>query len=79
MKPIKFYIGNEKIEKVEEMIYSGNCVNNNITFNSAIDNLESKWIKTLFKLFKSFGKFSRIIKTAAHLFGAMIKPILLYI
>ena len=60
------------------MKYLGIIFNNNGTFNSATENLKDKSSKALFKLFKSFGSETPSIKTATHLFDAMIKPILLY-
>jgi hypothetical protein len=60
------------------MKYLGIVFNNNCTFSSVVKNLKEKGIKALFKLFKSFGNFTPSIKTATHLFDAVIKPILLY-
>ena len=59
---IKFHIGDDEIESVKEMKYLGIEFNNNGTFNTAIDNLKSKGIKALFKLFKSFGNFLKALK-----------------
>ena len=73
-----FIINNKEIEVVKEMKYLGIVFNNNGSFKSAIANLKGKAIKALFKLFKSFSNTTPDIKTAKHLFDAMIKPILLY-
>lgn len=73
-----FYMGKNSIEVVKEMKYLGIVFNNNCTFNTAVDNLKDKGIKSMFKLFKSFGNYTPDMKTSFRLFDAMIKPILLY-
>ena len=74
----RFHIDGKEFETVKEMKYLGIIFNNNGTFNSATENLKDKSSKALFKLFKSFGSETPSIKTATHLFDAMITPILLY-
>ncbi len=78
MKNKGFSIDKERLEVVKEMKYLGIVFNSNCTFQSAIENLKNKSVKAMFKLYKSFGNTTPDIRTSIHLFGSMIKPILLY-
>ncbi len=64
LKNKNFHIDTEEIEITKETKYLGIIFNNNCTF-------QSKGMKAMFKLFKSFGNTTPNIETSLHLFDAM--------
>ena len=74
----EFWMNEHLLENVKEFKYLGIVVCCNGSYKLATKYLADKGRKALFKLYKSFGKYTPNIKIASHCFDSMIKPILLY-